>query len=59
MVYRKPSGAFLTIESEFIRDDENYIYLACGKYLYKNIIGLAEVVKVKEKEEDNSLVDDA
>lgn len=56
IIYKKETG-FITIESELIAEDQNYIYMSCGKYLKKNIIRAKEVRNKKSELED--LKDDA
>lgn len=59
IVYRKPStGAFITIESEMVSEDKNYVYLECGKYLRKNIIS-AVYVSEPNNSPGEDLPDDA
>lgn len=58
IIYKKPSGAFITIESEVISEDKNYLYLACGKYLFKNIVSL-KYKYTEEHESERDLKDDA
>lgn len=49
----------ITIESRFLRQDTDYVYLECGKYLKRNIIKSIEVAEKTERAIDESLVDDA
>lgn len=37
MVYKK-SESFITIISNLLNQDDDYVYLECGKYLRSNIV---------------------
>ena len=56
MVYKKLQS-YVTIVSNFIKQDDDYVYLECGKYLRKNIAEWTVLIPDSSKKGD--LTDDA
>ena len=39
MIYKKSAtSSFITITAEFVKEDNDYVYLKCGKYIRSNIV---------------------
>jgi len=58
MVYKKTvNSGFITIIADFLKEDDNYMYLACGKYIRSNIISWQ--ILTNKDSENKGLVDDA
>jgi hypothetical protein len=60
IVYKKPTTkAFITIESKLVGEDEDYLYLDCGKYIKTNIISITKIQTIQETVRKKDLKDDA
>lgn len=59
IIYKKAANAgMITIESEYVSEDRDYLYLACGRYIKNNIISRQRVISYNP-DKNKGLTDDA